>query len=243
MAKIKVYIRYLIFLLVLVATTLTVNSLNLNVEIAESAEHRTVDLQQSENFSNIHKVNFTVENTGSVGCVYRARTMYNYENSNTDESWSRGYSLWPGETERISTVNVIDNRSEVANVTVTINYCGRNARIESNELSIDAGPVNKTSKDNLLAEVDNESASVFLNQDADMIVPKESPDLWRLSHSKVESRESHIYYDPPIFRDRELEYYILDDGEVEGVTSIDLDKNQSLRERLQVLIRKLQLNV
>lgn len=242
MVEIKIGNRYLALLMIILASSVAVQSLNLNVKIAESADHRAVDLEKNRNFSNLHRVNFTVENTGSVGCVYRVRTSYGF-NSTVENAWSQGHSLWPGETARVSTVKVLENRTGPVNVTVDINYCGSTERVDSFEGYVDAGTVDDSSFQNLVAEVDESSSRVYLDQESDLLVPVESPSLWKLSHSRIESGEAELRYDPPIFRERVLNYYLVDEGEVLGKTEIDLDREYTLSERLEVFIRGLQLNV
>ncbi|MFB6076624.1 MAG: hypothetical protein ABEK12_00650, partial [Candidatus Nanohaloarchaea archaeon] len=74
--------------------------------------------------ASVQRFNATVQNTGSVGCVYRFHASIASGNSSHVRT-SRPATLAPGEGERLRLVFIPYNTTGTVSAAVNLTYCGR----------------------------------------------------------------------------------------------------------------------
>jgi hypothetical protein len=102
-----------------------------------------------------------------------------------------------------------------------------------------------TESTSINSSVDSRTVSVSENSavvdvEGDTLIPQKEPSYWKTSSADVTNGTTQIEYDAPIFDEREeITYTVLENGEIKGSTTVSLEPEPSLKEKL--LDRKLEI--
>lgn len=199
-----------------------------DVSIDDVTSTRATDVKYSENVSGVQNLNASVENSGSIGCVYRLRAEYRYGNRSFDR-YSTGVPLWPGDTHRAKVYLITSNYRGTVSGNLTAEYCGQTEKVqEFNYATSNITLGNSTESRTYRA--DSEGADISVEDfDEGMLVPVEAPPHWKTSSTSLTDGEAEISYDPPIFTDSEnITYAVVQNGTVEATTEVGLRENPTV---------------
>lgn len=219
------------------------SGLELSVDIADSTSHDITEIDYEQDISNLQEIDFSVENTGSIGCKYQAKAVFEDDNM-TEEAWSDAESLWPGDSKELELRHVFSNHTGEADSTVYITYCGQEIEVETFDFDLDAEVVDDdTEIRSNVVEFNQSSAVVRVDSEEGYLVPVDSPGLWRASTSQIDSEKAVVNYNPPIFRERSIEYYVVGNGQVQGVTEVDISEPEGFMETVERYVDSIRLKL
>lgn len=231
MVEIKIKSWILIGFFALAMTSL-VSPFDLSVQITDTADYK-IDAFEFEKNNQQISTQFSVENTGSISCMYQAAAVYNGSDSQ-NEVWSSSEPLMPGESTQLETNNIISNTSE-AEGQVAITFCENQEIIETGEFELNNSAEEYSEYEeieSLTMEASSTEAGVTVDVDEGLMIPARSQGLWRLSSHEIEDGTVKIDYRPEVYSEQVHEYYIVQDGEVVGVTEVDLSDSPTIFERI-----------
>lgn len=216
-------------------------TLSLDVNIDEITQYDTVQIQHKEEIENLQEINFTIENTGSLGCKFQAGLETNI-NGTEQLAWSKPAQLWPGDSQDMEIKQIHENQRGTADARLFLEYCYQTETLENLTYNIDqdstAEQENQTTKTEDIettttATTENQSNITTEIENA-TLVPKETPSMWRASASTIENGQTTINYDTQIFDPEEtLKYYILQNEEIVGETTVKLTPETGLLDTVQ----------
>jgi len=205
----------------------TAYSLSLDVHIGEITQYDTVQIQKMDDVEHRQEVNFTLENTGSIGCTFQAGLETEIDGEE-NVAWSEPVQLWPGDSTFMQINDVYQNKTSTANATLFLDYCYQTDELENFQYEIDA-PLddenNQTSSEIETSTLTSSETQANISSDLEeaILVPKDSPSMWRTSSATIENGQSTLNYDTQIFDENQvLTYYVLQDGELLGETQVQL---------------------
>lgn len=205
-------------------------SLDLSVQISDTVDYRVDDFESVKN-NELISSDFTVENTGSISCIYQAVAVFN-NSDNQKEFWSSSEPLRPGESTQLNLYSVFPNSTENFDGQVSITFCENEKILDTSEFNINSSAEEYRELDSLTMKASEREAEITLDLDQGLIVPVRSPGMWRLSSHEVENGEVQIKYRPEVYSEETHEYFVVQDGEVIGVTEVDLSERPTLGERI-----------
>ncbi len=213
------------------------SSLSFNVNVDALTDHSFKDMEYRENVSGLQEINATVENVGSIGCTYRLRADFRQGNQ-TFERFSSPEPLYQGDYDRMEIKFIPEEYVGEIEANISLEYCGQKEQVDSLTFNVtDSTSINST-VDSRTISVNQESA--FLEVRGDLLVPEKEPSYWKTSSAEITNGTAEIEYDAPIFDEREeITYTVLEDGEIRGSTTVSLEPEPTLKEKL--LDRKLEL--
>lgn len=231
MDRIKIQVLFIILLIP------SVSSLSFNIDVEELADHSLKDVEHSANVSQLQEINATVENVGSIGCTYRIKADFQKGNQ-TLERFSSPQPLWQGEYERLEINYIPTNYKGEIETNLSMTYCGQEKQVDSFNFTVTENTtVNSTLKSRTISS-DDERARIEV--EGDRLVPQEEPSYWKTSSTNIVNGTAEIEYDAPIFDQREeITYTVLEDGEIKGSTTVNLEPEPTLKEK--ILDRKLEI--
>lgn len=230
MAKIQIKNWLLIAISFLVLISFA-QSLDLNVQISDTADYRVGDFGSDKN-KNLISFDFSVENTGSLSCKYQAVTTIN-DSRGQKEVWSTSKPLMPGESTRLEVNNAIPNTTGDVKAQVAITFCEKEKVLETQQFNFNSSISEYNEIESLTMDASNREAGITLDIDNGLLVPVNSPGMWRLSSHRVENGEVKIRYRPEVYSEETHNYYVVQNGEVVGVTEIDLSERPKLGEKIR----------
>lgn len=207
--------------------------INFDVKISDITSYNAVDFNYTENPERLQTTNITIENTGSIGCRYRLRAEFN-QSGKVVERWSQGYALWPGEAKLLSLSYLPINYTGPVDAELELHYCGRTADLENFSFNYTEKVTTNRTVGNRVLEVNSSSASVKLDVENGVLLPEESPAGWKTPSAQIKEGKAVVEYEPTLFHpEREITYSVYSGGEVVGTTTVKLDYQPTLLERLQ----------
>jgi len=218
----------LVFLMVSTGTAL---SFSVNIDSVTDADAHFP--KHDDNTTLVHETGVTLENTGSIGCVYRLKGKYRYGNK-TQIRYSNPYPLRPSQTVDAELFFLPENYSGNVQVQLYSTYCDRENLIEEfNFTSLSQNIANNT-LESRTRDVTEESAEVEVETEQGILVPQETPPYWKASSAKIRNGSATIHYDPPIYDDsRNLTYTVVNKEGILGTTKIRLKEQTTYMERLK----------
>lgn len=230
-------------------------ALDFDVQVSAITSFNTFDTRYSNQTSSLQNLNLSVENTGSIGCTYRLKGVFNYR-KNSRERFSEPYSLWPGEETRAELFFIPENYTGKVRAEIYSTYCGQEEKIKEIEFNSTRKNIPNATVNSTTVTADDERAELSLQVENGVMVPQQTPPYWKASGSKIVNGSATLRYDPPIFQEEEkLNYTVVDDsGDVLGTTSVALKSevepgliekvwNQRLKLLFAVLLISLAVNV
>lgn len=207
--------------------------INFDVKITDITSYTAVDFNYTEKPDPVQTVNVTVENTGSIGCRFRLKGEFN-RSGKIVERWSPGYGLWPGESRLMSLKYVPVNYTGRVDSTLELHYCGESVELENFSYNHTQRMVSNQTVENQVRNVNSSSAEIRLDAENGVLLPEESPPGWKTPSARIENGKAVIRYEPTLFhRDREITYSVLQDGQLTGTTTVSLDYQPGIIEKLR----------
>jgi hypothetical protein len=224
--KIAALVTFSIFLLG------SASGLAFNVQIDALTSASVKDINYKEQVDGVQSINSSVENTGSIGCSYRLKTDYSYKNSSF-ERYSSAYPLWPGEEDRARIDFLVENYTGAVQGNLSLEYCGQEQKVSNFSFNTSNITVEREYSSKTIDS--NSSAAKIRIEELDeaLLVPVEAPPYWKTASEEVQEGKAVIEYEAPIFDSREnISYAVVQNGEVLGETTVELEYEKTLWDRL-----------
>lgn len=211
----------------------TATGLAFNVNVAPGADQSVYDVSYANTTASVQTVSLVVENSGSIGCIYRLDAVLSQGNDTVVRS-AAPVPLFPGATADISLPFIAYNTTGPVDVTLELTYCGRTANLTTFTYTMTERVLNASTLQSRTVSVSPTAATVSLDIDEGLLVPRESPALWHAAPAEVVNGSATVRYGPPLFAaGRELTYTVVDpSGAVVGETTVTLTAEPTLLERL-----------
>jgi len=211
----KTIIAFLLFFMVS-----GVSAISFDASIEPDTNFSAKQFQFDENVSGIQTAKITVVNTGSVGCSFRARSVFN----NSKQAYSQEKALWPGSSGFLEiNENFLENGTYRG--ALYLEYCGQQELIQEYNFTAEENSGNTTQIKSSTVNVDSDKVEVSLPVEKGLIVPEETPSYWKVSSSDIVNGTTEIGLEAPIFDEREkLEFSIYNRSSESfvGQTSVSL---------------------
>ncbi|MFB6208116.1 MAG: hypothetical protein ABEJ69_02100 [Candidatus Nanohaloarchaea archaeon] len=170
----------------------------------------------------LHEVNTSIENTGSVGCMFRLRAEYNHSGT-TFERWSEGYALWPGETAVLEIEYLPYNYTGAVKGQVELRYCGQTADLGEFSFNSSERVVTNQTVETETLNSNSSSAAISLDVENGTLVPYRAPAGWKTATAEIEDGRAIVEYEPYLFHpEREIQYNVLKNGEIVGTSTVEI---------------------
>jgi len=226
MVRVTLPLTFLVFLLPLSS------ALFFDVSVSEETNVSVKDFDYSDEVDKVQEIGAVVENTGSIGCTYRFKGVFDH-NGTEYTRYSSANSLWQGSNTDVELAYLPLNYTGVVDAEVFIEYCGQEELVEEFEFNVTERTLPESELESRTVESDETSARIEIDSEG-VLVPEEEPVFWRTSSAEIIDGEASLEYDAPIFDDREeLRYSVVDNGTVVGSTNVQLEPQPTLMEELQ----------
>lgn len=213
-------ISTLILASILISTA--ASSIIYEVDVDESLNHSSFQLNYSEEITDVQEYTAVLDNTGSVGCSFRlANTLESGNYSRTDHSDT--YTLWPGDSARITVSSVPINVTGRINSTLEVEYCGKNSVLNRTSFTdIENTTAAREFSSTTLSSGKN-SLTFETGVEEAIAVPIGEPPYWKVSAANISSGKAKIDFEAPIYSEEKSIIYALVNkttGEVIGRTEV-----------------------
>lgn len=206
--------------------------LTFDVNVAELTDHSLKDLEYSEEVPQMQEINATVENIGSIGCTYRLKADFEQGNESF-ERFSSPESLWQGENSGLGLHYIPMNYTGMVDTNLSIQYCGQEKKVEEFSFNVTNNTLPQQELESRTVESTERTAEVEVSE-GEMLVPEEEPSYWKTSSSRIINESATVEYDAPIFDASEtITYSVIEDEEVIGRTTVELEEQPTLLEKLR----------
>lgn len=212
-----------VFFLALLIPAATAISFDASVRPNTSFSAKNFEYDQEA--EGLQEANVTVLNTGSVGCKFQMKAVFN----DSKQAYSEEKALWPGTSAFLEVRELFDEEG-LYEADVLIEYCGQTERLRNFSFSANGTEINDSEVVSETLGVGSERANVSVQVDEGLLIPFESPPYWQVSSSKIVNGTASLSYQPTIFDDREkIRYSIYNrsSGEMKGFTTVSLDESAS----------------
>ena len=207
-------------------------SLRFNVDVAGDAEAATYELNYKELSEGLQEINITAENVGSIGCEYRLKGKFSYDNS-TETVYSQGTGIWPGESSPLKLHYIPSNHTGEVSVDLNLEYCGISENLRDFNYSSEAREFNDNKLESTTLSSNSSSARVRVASNEGVLVPEETPAGWKVASSTIDRNKAALDYEPSLFsRDKQIAYKLVKNGSVLGTTEIDLEPKERVLEKI-----------
>lgn len=210
----------------------SVSGVNFKVQVSDVVGYDTVGLDQELNGS-IVAVETSVENTGSIGCHYRLSGEFERGDKVT-ESWSNSLPLFPGGNSVLGFKHLVYNHTGQVNASIDLSYCGQTADVGSFTFNVTDRKIVNDTLDSGVRSVNSSAAVISTDVEKGTLIPETVPAGWKASGAAITDGRAVVEYEPTIFHpERELSYFVVgEDGEIRGVTRIDLKHSPGIVEKM-----------
>lgn len=224
-------VKYIIPILALVFIPVAAG-ISFHVDVKEEADKSVKDITYNESIEDVQTISANVQNIGSLGCSYRFKANFRFENQSYS-AFSNQEKLWQGASGELQLNYIPYNHTGQVRANLSIQYCGKNERIESFDFNVTEKTVNETRINTRTIE-SNSSNAILAVDEGDLLVPKDAPPLWNPTSGKIDEGRAVISYNPPIFSEAvALNYSVVEDGEVIGTANVVLEEEPSLFEKIR----------
>lgn len=235
--------KVLLLLIILAVLVSSASALLYRVDVDDSLNHSSFDLQYRNQTDTLQVVSSTVTNTGSVGCEYRLKAEI-YTNGEQATHYSKGYELWPGRTERMQLKFISGNASGMIETDLYLEYCGKQESLETFSFNDTGAEVTNNSIDSTTIEASEKGAEARLPVKEAILVPIETPPYWKVSSTEVNQSRAEFSYNAPIFNEREqVRFAVMNRSteEIIGETTVQLEAEESVLQTISQNIESLAL--
>lgn len=220
-----------VLLIAILAFTGLSSSLVFKLSVDQDLKYSTQDLNYAENVEKLQNINVSVQNTGSVGCVFRLRSTLNSSNGQ-ERYYSRPHSMWPGQEARLEIYQMpVEKGLKTAKLSLktcrgwekleTLNYTVENASEQENlsEIGFDR---KKATEGSITLKTDVKNA---------LAVPGEAPPYWKVPATRIQNKTAELTYTPEIYRPEEnISYRIINtsSGNLLGTMDVPVEPKNTL---------------
>ncbi|MFB6145138.1 MAG: hypothetical protein ABEJ99_01385 [Candidatus Nanohaloarchaea archaeon] len=201
---------------------------NFNVNVNSEVQSSYYEFSYSPNASTVHQTNVTIENRGSIGCTFRMKGVYSYKGKKFTR-YSRGYEIWPGQSELAKLYFMPVNYTGPVDVKVSTFYCDRSKELANFTFNMTHKLLPKQTLDSATEKVGIQESSVKVDSvDNGLLVPLSAPPYWKAGSADIRKGEAKISYEAPIFRKgAKITYAVLDNqSRLVGKTTVKLEEPQ-----------------
>lgn len=196
------------------------SAINFDASVEPDANHTAKFMEHRDNVTGLQTANLTVVNTGSVGCTYRLRAVFN----TSEQAYSHEKALWPGGSAFFE-VNKYFRENGSVSTNLYLRYCGKEKQIDNFNFTAHASNENTTQVNSTTTESDNEQVKASLTVEEGLLIPEETPPYWKVASTEIVNGTADIGLEAPIYDpEEELRFSVYNrtSGEIEGQTTVSL---------------------
>lgn len=211
--------KTVIILLALLAVP-SVAGLTFDASIGPDLTISTKQIEVQNNVSPVQTSNLTVTNTGSIGCEFQLRSVFN----NSQETYSRSVALWPGESAFLETNQLFRENGSYRGA-LYLEYCGDQSELKEFNFTAEGLEGNFSEVNSTTIAAGNSGLNVSLPVKQGLLVPEEKPHYWKVSSAEIVNGSADIDLQAPIFdRDESVRFAIYNQSseQVEGFTTVQM---------------------
>ena len=226
--------RILVLTLLVIAFSAASTAVQFNVDVADDADSSEYEIDYRQNVSTVQQINFTVENTGSLGCKFTSEAEFMYGNT-TDSVMSPSRNLWPGDSALLQIHYLPLNYSGPVQADLYVRYCGKTERLKQMNFTVEEARMPDTELNSRTESVSSGYSRITIDREEAILVPDNRPSGWKAASARVEEGRAEIEYEPSLFRKgEEISYTVLDPstGDFIGSTSVVLQEDEDILEKL-----------
>ncbi len=226
-----------VLLIVFLAFTGLSSALVFKLSVDQDLKYSAKDLNYAENVEKLQNINLSIQNTGSVGCVFRLRSTLNTSEGG-ERYYSEPYSMWPGQEARLKIYQIPEEKGvETTNISLktcrgweklqTINYTVKNTSERQN-----LSRINFERK-----RADEGSIKIQTTVKNALAVPEEAPPYWKVHSTRIQNKSANLAYTPEIYRPEEnITYRIFNQssGKTLGVMDVPVSPKKTFLESITV---------
>ncbi len=197
------------------------SAINFEASVEPDANHTTKFMEHGENVTGLQTANLTVVNTGSVGCSYRLRAVFN----TSEQAYSQEKALWPGASAFLE-INKYFTENRSVSTNLYLEYCGKQKQIDSFNFTANASKENTTQVNSTTVESSSEEVKASLPVEEGLLIPEETPPYWKVASTEIVNGTADIGLESPIYDpEEELRFavYNRSSGEIEAHTTVSLE--------------------
>lgn len=206
-------------------------ALDFSVEIRPTAE---ASVYQVENLnSSDFNTSMALENTGSVGCEFRLKGVFN-QGSQEVVRYSRPYPIWPGEGTDVELAYIPVNYTGEVKSEISLEYCWQERHLENFSFESNERIVPNKTIDSKTLEFNNTNAVVsFKDVEKAHLIPQEYPPYWKVGAADLKDGVANLNYRAPLFKKGEnITYTVVQNRSVIGKTKVQLEDQETWFEEL-----------
>ncbi len=216
---------YLLAVLFLVAAIPSTAGLELQVLISDNSDFSVHEVNYINETEGVQRVNFTVENVGSIGCEYRLKAVFN-SSEDASQSYSGAHRLWSGDTSFAELYYLPENVSGTVDSEIYMQYCGNEDLVKRFSFRMSTPEFPNRTVDSETLDANSTHAMVSVDAaESGVMIPRDYPGGWKVSSVEVVEGEATAEYDAPLFSPRtNITYTVVDSGgDVLGTTTVNLN--------------------
>ena len=189
MAKTKT----LALVLMLLFLTAGASAINFDASVEPDANHTVKFMEHRDNVTGLQTANMTVVNTGSVGCSYRLRAVFN----TSKQAYSQEKALWPGASAFLE-INKYFKQNNSVSANLYLQYCGKEKQIDNFNFTAQAAEKNTTQVNSNTLESNSEKVKASLPVEEGLLLPEDTPPYWKVSSTEIVNGTADIGLEAPI---------------------------------------------
>lgn len=218
-----------VLLALLAVLILPATGFSFRVQVSPDAGVTTTLFSYSNSTERVQNFSANVYNSGSIGCKYRLKAVYNSSNS-SKVFYSNPVALFPGAEKEIVLETVPGEENRTRKGEVFVEFCGNEKKV-GNFSYIQEKKVRESREEVGVKVEDVNSSGVIVKTEVKdgVLLPSKVPPHWKVSTSRIVNGSSKIFYEPYMFnRNRELEFIVYNrsSGAMEGRFDISLDRKK-----------------
>ena len=213
----------------------SVSALDFNVDVAEIVSSSEYDLSYLNETDTVQTVSMNIENRGSIGCEYRLRGEFEYDDE-TFVRYSSPHQLWQGAYTDAEINFIPMNYTGEVEASVYNEFCDEEKHVEDFTFNVTENTVSNESVESETVSVTETDSNISINDvESGLLVPEEEPSFWKTSSASINNSEATLHYDAPIFRHGEnITYTVLNsESKVVGSTEVWLNTEETFMDKVR----------
>ena len=213
----------------------SVSALDFNVDVAEIVSSSEYDLSYLNETDTVQTVEMSIENRGSIGCEYRLRGEFEYDDE-TFTRYSSPHQLWQGSYTDAEINFIPMNYTGTVEASIYNEFCDEEKHVEDFTFNVTENTVSNETVESETVSVTETDSNVSINDvEQGLLVPEEEPSFWKTSSASINNSEATLHYDAPIFRHGEnITYTVLNsESEVVGSTEVWLNTEETFMDKVR----------
>ena len=208
--------------LLLIFLTAGASAINFDASVEPDANHTVKFMEHRDNVTGLQTANMTVVNTGSVGCSYRLRAVFN----TSEQAYSEEKALWPGASAFFEINKYFTENSSVS-ANLYLEYCGKQRQIDDFNFTAQTAEKNTTQVNSTTIESNSEKVKASLPVEEGLLIPEDTPPYWKVASTEIVNGTADIGLEAPIYdSEEELRFSVYNrtSGEIEARTTVSLEE-------------------